>query len=80
MSVNIPLPPSNDEYWLDAQQMQSKPQPIILCSNHTKDSWMKGTYIQNSDGSISCTLCSWGSRIPGYMRVIDGKIKDLRSA
>lgn len=53
---------------------------ISICESHSKDNWMNGTYIDNHDGSVSCKFCPWGTRMAGYMRCINEKIIDLRSA
>lgn len=53
---------------------------IKICSLHTRDEWTKGTYEQNPDGSITCIDCGWGTRIPGFMKLLNGKIMDLRIA
>lgn len=74
------LPKSDDiEIWGDGEKIVATPKPISLCSNHTKNNWMLGTsYVDNNDGTISCTLCGWGFLRPGYIKVKDGKIVDLR--
>jgi len=55
------------------------PKEIPLCKHHTALSWMEGEYINNNDGTVSCTECPWGCRLPGYTRCQDGKIIDLRT-
>lgn len=74
-----PLPPSNDEYW-EGEKYQHNPTPIAICATHGRDNWLehKG-YKTNNDGSISCMHCPWGTIIPGYMRVKEEKIVDLRN-
>ena len=80
MSVRIPdLPGSDDEYWEDANKSHYQPKQVKMCSDHGKKVWDKHDgYINNGDGTISCTDCPWGTKIPGYYRVLDGKIIDLR--
>lgn len=74
------LPASNDEYWEDAEVIRNEPIDIPICAIHTKGTWMDHIgYIDNKDGTISCDVCPWGTRIPGYLRVHEGKIVDLRS-
>lgn len=51
---------------------------VHICPIHTKKDWMLGEYEQVR-GGIKCKNCAWGTRIPGYMRVLDGKIIDLRT-
>jgi hypothetical protein len=53
--------------------------PVLICTTHTKDEWQKQEYIDNKDGTVSCQHCVWGTTLPGYMRVSNGKIVDLRS-
>lgn len=75
------LPPSNNEYWEDAEMYNVPPRSIEICSTHTKYNWTTHEgYTDNKDGTISCQLCPWGARINlGRYRVLDGKIVDLRS-
>lgn len=69
-----------DVWTIDGKNI-SDPTPITICGSHTKDSWMKHEgYTQNKDGSVTCLFCPWGTHIPGYMRVIQGKVVDLRRA
>lgn len=54
--------------------------PLSICETHTRDNWLAHEqYADNKDGTISCKLCSFGGKIPGYMKVMDGKIVDLRA-
>lgn len=76
-----PLPDSQNEFW-DGEKHLSKQglKLFTVCPTHTKDNWTTHDgYIDNKDGSISCKYCGWGSQIPGYMRVLNGKVVDLRS-
>lgn len=75
----LDLPMSDDEYWEGANTTHFTPRQIKICSDHGKKVWEKHIgYINNNDGTISCDQCGWGTRIPGYYRVLDGKIVDLR--
>jgi hypothetical protein len=75
------LPKSDDkEYWgEDAESYLSSGKPVLICPTHSKDNWTdhKG-YIDNHDGTASCKYCGWGFRVPGYMRILDEKVFDLR--
>ena len=74
------LPKSEDiEFWGDGQVIKADPKPIKLCG-HTKDNYKDfDNYIEDlKDGTIQCTKCGWGFLRPGYIRVKDGKIYDLR--
>jgi hypothetical protein len=73
------LPKSEDtEFWGDGESIKVEPKPIKLCG-HTKDNYENfDNYKMNDDGTISCTKCGWGFLRPGYIRVKDGKIVDLR--
>lgn len=53
---------------------------IAICESHTKDTWTQGTYVDNHDGTVTCKFCPQGYRLAGYMRCINEKIVDLRSA
>lgn len=75
-----PLPKSDNEYWEeDAEKYIGNPIEIPICKTHSKEEWMnhKG-YVDNRDGTASCKYCGWGFRIPGYMRIFDEKVFDLR--
>lgn len=75
------LPSSSDEeFWGDAEKHQNFHRPIHICETHTKERFMEHTgYIANPDGTIRCKFCDWGSFLPGYYRVLNGKVIDLRS-
>jgi hypothetical protein len=74
------LPKSDDEYFEGAEKYTSPNKRIPMCSTHGKN-WIdhKG-YIDNGDGTGSCTVCCWGFMIPGYIRIYEGRAYDLRSA
>jgi hypothetical protein len=73
------LPKSEDEVWEDAQTMRTNPVRIPICETHGKDNWTKHVgYKNEGKGVITCTKCPWGTKIPGYMRVVGEKILDLR--
>lgn len=64
------LPASNDkEFWEDAEVMHHQPVYQKLCKTHF--------YTQNGNAA-SCTQCPFGVILPGYMRVFQGKLIDLR--
>ena len=72
------LPKSDDiEFW-EGETYISKPVRIEICKTHGKNWQDHIGYIDNHDGTASCKYCSWGFRIPGYMRIHEGKICDLR--
>jgi hypothetical protein len=76
------LPKIDDkEYWgEEAETYISHSQPISICKTHGKNNWtMHVGYIDNRDGTASCKFCGWGFRIPGYMRILNGKVFDLRT-
>lgn len=65
------LPASNDEYWEDAEKYSGKPVRVKICKKHF--------YIDNHDGTVTCKFCPWGTKLPGYMRLLNNKLIDLRS-
>ena len=66
-----PLPPSSDtEFWQEAEVLHSAPVKIPICVEHE--------YVQKGSAA-SCTHCPYGTLLPGYMRVHEGKIVDLRA-
>lgn len=55
------------------------PTPIGICDTHSRKNWMNhDAYIQEGSTAV-CEHCGWGSKLPGYMRVVDGHIVDLRT-
>lgn len=72
-----PLPKSDDEYWEGAEKHTSQPVISNVCPTHKNFMEHEG-YIDNGDGTASCIYCSWGFRLPGYLRIKDGKVFDLR--
>jgi len=73
------LPKSEDDYWDGAEKQLNKPKKIDICETHVKNKWLKHDgYIDNHDGTMSCSYCPWGGVLPGYLRVYKGKIVDLR--
>jgi hypothetical protein len=74
-----PLPKSDDEYFEGAETYLSTPVKIFVCKTHGKRNWKKHMgYEDNGDGTASCTKCGWGFVMPGYLRILDGKVFDLR--
>lgn len=75
------LPASNEDHylWEDAEKyQQNNTKPFNICATHSKENWTTHIgYIQNKN-EVTCKFCSWGTVIPGYMRVINEKIVDLR--
>lgn len=75
-----PLPESKDNFWDGEKETVnlSRADRITVCEAHKKN-WVEHIgYVDNKDGTVSCTKCPWGTRLPGYMRVLDEKIIDLR--
>lgn len=75
------LPESTDlEFWGEGQRFSHRAKPVKICYYHKGNEWMKYQgYTDNHDGTVSCQWCSWGSRIPGYLKVISGRVMDLRN-
>lgn len=71
------LPPSEDKFW-EGQKYSHKPIPVKVCGTHGKK-WMTHTGYIDNHGTITCKWCGWGTNIPGYLKVIEGRIVDLRS-
>ena len=75
-----PLPKSEEEYWGEGEKYISQSKPIAICNTHKVGNWTDHVgYLDNRDGTASCKYCNWGFRIPGYMRVLDEKVFDLRN-
>ena len=61
----------------DGEKHMSNPVNFHVCFTHKE--WMTHEgYIDNKDGTVSCVYCNWGFILPGYMRILDGKVFDLR--
>jgi hypothetical protein len=75
---NQKLPPIDPETF-DGEKQTCIPHPVSICSDHTRTNWMKHVGYRLQNGTIECTLCPWGTKVPGYFKVIDEKIIDLRS-
>lgn len=68
-----------DEIQEERESYQTKPVGIDMCSTHTKDNWTDHRgYVQEEDGTIVCSFCPWGTLVPGFYRVVDGRVIDLR--
>jgi len=72
------LPKNDDDYWDGAETSLNTPKNIGICNTHFKKWHKHDGYIDNYDGTVSCKFCPWGAVLPGYMRVLDEKIIDLR--
>lgn len=75
------LPDNKDsEFWGDAETHILRPKKIDICESHNKNDWMnhKG-YLDNHDGTISCKYCPWGTKIPGYIKLHDDRVVDIRT-
>ena len=71
---------NNSDFWEGAESFTSKPVAIDICKDHTKSNWFKHKdYESDNNGGIICTKCPWGTKLPGYMRFLDGKLVDLRN-
>ena len=72
------LPKNSDEYWDGAETYLNQPKKVGLCETHFKKWYKHEGYIDNHDGTISCKFCGWGTFLPGYMRLYNEKIVDIR--
>jgi len=77
MSEVSQLPNSNDEFW-DGEKHKQVSKPVKICKTHTEENWKTHKGYTYDNGVIKCTRCSWGTRLPGYYRVLDGEVVDLR--
>ena len=75
------LPKSENEFWEHAEKYVSKAKPLPSCETHKQENWKDHVgYMDNHDGTSSCKYCSWGFIVPGYMRIHEGRVFDLRTA
>jgi len=64
----------------EGEAYTSEKKPVAICPTHSRtDLTRHEGYIDNKDGTVSCKYCPFGTRLDGFMRVIDGKIVDLRN-
>lgn len=73
------LPRSDDRDFWDGEKIISNPVKVPICSTHGKNWQDHNSYKDNHNGTISCQFCGWGCFLPGYMKVHDGKVYDLRT-
>jgi hypothetical protein len=72
------LPKSDEDFW-DGDKIVSHPIKMMICDTHGKN-WIDHVgYVDNHDGTISCRKCGWGCFLPGYMKVHNEKVFDLRT-
>lgn len=71
------LPPSDNEFW-EGDNYSFKARPIKICKTHGKK-WMAHIGYIDNHGEVTCKWCPWGTRIAGYLKVLNGRIIDLRS-
>lgn len=70
--------PKSDEFEEVAEKYINTPSKIPICDSHKKYWQDHVGYIDNHDGTASCKFCPWGFQIPGYMRIHNEKVCDLR--
>jgi len=64
----------------EGEAYTSELKPVGICPTHDRRDLTKHTgYVDNKDGTVTCMYCPFGARLDGFMRVIDGKIVDLRT-
>lgn len=66
------LPGSADDLWEGAEQMRHDPVKVDFCNQNEHH------FLQNGNAA-ECSKCPYGTLLPGYMRVLGGKIIDLRN-
>ncbi len=71
--------PKNED-WDEGAEKYTSPNIVTeVCPTHSKETWKSHVgYIDNKDGTASCEKCNWGFRVPGYMRVHNKRVVDLR--
>jgi len=79
MSKLNELPESKNEYWQGAEKHSDKPVAIPICNTHTPETWRDHDGYKQEGNVILCTKCPWGTPFPGHLRLIFGKIVDLRT-
>lgn len=71
------LPKSDSEYW-DGEKYPGRSVKLSICETHGKNWMIHMGYIDNKDGTATCKYCGWGFIIPGYLRILNEKVFDLR--
>jgi len=70
----------NREEYEGGEAYTADNRPVTICKTHDKRDLFKHVgYVDNKDGTISCMYCPFGARIDGFLKVIDGKLVDLRT-
>lgn len=72
-----PLPDSGHEFWDGEVHVAEKKIKFPICKSH-KNYMKHDGYRDNGDGTASCLICNWGFRMPGWIRIMDNKVIDLR--
>lgn len=73
------LPSSKDEFW-DGETITESRRTIHICETHAPENYMEHIgYVDTRDGAVTCKYCPWGGKLPGYLRVADGRLVDLRT-
>lgn len=78
MSKFPPLPESSNEFWDGEKHMANVGRGETVCSTHRRDNWLTHTGYVDNQGHVTCKYCNWGATLPGYLRVKEEKIVDLR--
>lgn len=79
MSKLNELPSSKDEYWNGSEKHTNIPVPIAICKTHAVDRWQDHIGYKQEGNVALCTKCPWGTPLAGHLRVLDGRIVNLRT-
>lgn len=71
------LPNSDDEFWNESDKHINKLKQINVC-DHNTDNWKSFKNYVTVRKGIMCRICGWGTMLPGYYRVSNGRVVDLR--
>ena len=71
------LPKSDSDFW-DGEKYPGTRVVRNICLTHGKNWHDHNGYKDNHDGTISCKYCDWGCFLPGYMKIHNEKVFDLR--
>jgi len=71
------FPESSSDFW-EGEKYGDLKRDVRICASHTREDLSHKDFIDNHDGTVSCKYCPFGAILPGYMRVHEGRIVDLR--
>lgn len=74
------MKPIDKDVYEGGEAYTSDKRPVHICKTHDRRNLLNHEgYIDNKDGTVSCMYCPFGAKLDGFLKVIDGKLVDLRN-